>query len=92
MPHDAAGFGNVLCNRKVPVSLGADGKANVSRAPRSSDSYTVESGGFKGWSLSYCKGPDGEQLEFNKVEANAYDDFKSAHRLYLQGGSNTLWR
>lgn len=87
----AAGFDNVLCNRKVPVPVGADGKADVSNTPKTADSYLVDSGGFKGWSLSYCKGPDGEQLEFNRVKDAAYEDFTTAHQVYLRGGSNPLW-
>lgn len=58
----AAGFTNVLCNRLVPVPLGANGRADVSNVPMADDSYLVTEGAFKGWSLAYCKGvgaPDG---------------------------------
>ena len=41
--------------------------------------------------LAYCKGPDGEQLEFNKVTGNATRDFDQALRVYLDGGTNPIW-
>ena len=55
------------------------------------NSYEVTDGGFQGWGLSYCKGPDGEQLEFNKVEGNATRDFDQALRTYLEGKDNPIW-
>ena len=86
----AAGFSKVLCNRLIPVKL-KDGTADVAGVPVSDNSYLVKTGGFEGWSLAYCKGPDGEQLEMNKVVGNARNDFDQALRQYLSGGKNPLW-
>ena len=84
-------YSEVYCNRVVPVTPGPDGHPNVSRVPREDNSYEVTNGPFEGWSLAYCKGPDGEQLEFNKVTGNATRDFDQALRVYLDGGTNPIW-
>ena len=86
------GFANVFCNRLVPVTMGADGHPDVDGVPQRDNSYYVDSGGFRGWSLAYCKGPDGEQLEFNQVVLNAKQDFDQALQTYIAGGANPIWR
>lgn len=48
-------YSEVYCDRTVPVSLGRDGKPNVSAVPLEANSYYTATGGFKGWSLAYCK-------------------------------------
>ena len=85
------GYVDVYCNRLVPVTLGPDGHPDVSHVPLKDNSYKVDSGPFEGWSLAYCKGPDGEQLEFNKVTGNAARDFDQALTVYLNGGTNPIW-
>jgi hypothetical protein len=85
------GYAEVLCNRVVPVPVAPDGRADVSHVPLADGSYTVEEGAFEGWSLAYCKGPDGEQLEMNKVNGHARGDFDQALRQYVGGASNPLW-
>jgi len=46
-------------------------------------------GEFEGWSLFYCKGPNGEQLEFNQVTRNVKGLFAEAQRQYNQAnGTN----
>lgn len=87
----AAGFTNVLCNRLVPVPVGPDGRAEVSSVPLRDDSYTVTDGAFEGWSLAYCKGPDGEQLEFNAVRDRAAAEFLQARTTYFELGQNPIW-
>jgi catechol 2,3-dioxygenase-like lactoylglutathione lyase family enzyme len=39
-------------------------------------------GDFQGWSLFYCKGPNGEQLEFNQVTRKAKQHFDRARNEY----------
>ena len=87
----AAGYGNVLCNRLVPVPRGSDGRANVSGVPEANNSFAVTDGGFRGWSLAYCKGPDGEQLEFNAVRDEAAAAFLQAKKTYFDLGNNPIW-
>ena len=62
------GYNEVICNRLVPVKIGVNGHADVKGIPVTDNSFEVKSGDFQGWSLAYCKGPDGEQLEFNQVK------------------------
>ena len=62
----------------VQVPLGPDGSPDYAAVPLTDNSYVVTSGGFKGWHLAYCKGPDGEQLEFNQVADDAAVDFNQA--------------
>eukprot|EP00505_MAST-04D_sp_SCG-Rhode-Island_P005486 Stramenopile-MAST_4_protein_5486 len=86
------GFDEVLCNRLVPVKKdNATGRPNVKGVPVSDNSFEVTGGAFQGWSLAYCKGPDGEQLEFNQVKGKAKGLFDDALRTYLSGGENKLW-
>jgi catechol 2,3-dioxygenase-like lactoylglutathione lyase family enzyme len=56
----ARGYTNVWCNRVVPV----DGHQDYAGLPKEDQSYEIKDGKspFDGWSLAYCKGPDGEQV------------------------------
>lgn len=85
------GFDEVFCNRLVPLSQGANGKPDTTEVPEANNSYEVTDGDFDGWSLAYCKGPDGEQLEFNKVERKAKEHFDQAFQTYFSGGENPIW-
>ncbi|MBG1239701.1 nuclear transport factor 2 family protein [Nostoc sp. NZL] len=42
----------------------------------------TEFGEFEGWALFYCKGPNGEQLEFNQVTRKAKEHFDKAQEEY----------
>lgn len=86
------GFQEVYCNRLVPVKLNSRGQPDVVGVPLQDNSFTVETGPFQGWSLAYCKGPDGEQLEFNQVVGKAAGVFDQARATYLSGGTNKYWR
>ena len=86
-----AGFANVACNRLVPLPVGADGQPNRSAVPISANAFFVTSGAFEGWSLAYCKGPDGEQLELNQVVDKAFDVFSQARSAYFKGEENPIW-
>jgi catechol 2,3-dioxygenase-like lactoylglutathione lyase family enzyme len=46
-------------------------------------------GDFLGWSLFYCKGPNGEQLEFNQVTRKVKGLFDQARRAYNEANGTT---
>lgn len=54
------GMTQVRANRTVAVATEAARKA----APTSANSNKITEGKSNGWALIYCKGPEGEQLEF----------------------------
>ncbi len=58
------GMLNVQCNRIIEVQSEKE-RLNT---PVSSSSFKIKEGVSNGWSLCYCKGPEGEQLEFNQVK------------------------
>ena len=49
----------------------------------------MDFGDFEGWSLFYCKGPNGEQLEFNQVTRKAKDHFNRARGEYNEANGTT---
>ncbi|WP_431272022.1 VOC family protein [Dankookia sp. P2] len=57
------GMTQVKANRTVTVRTEAERQA----APASTHSMKIHEGQSDGWSLIYCKGPEGEQLEFVQV-------------------------
>ena len=87
----AAGFQSVLCDRTVPLPRTSDGKLNVSGVPKQFNAIHQTSGNFPGWSLAYCKGPDGEQLEFNTVTGTALRWMTQAHEVYFNLTNNPKW-
>ena len=89
----AQGYNEVICNRLVPVKKNKlTGRPVVKGIPVTDNSFEVKGDvPFQGWSLAYCKGPDGEQLEFNLVKGKAKTLFDDALRTYLSGGKNELW-
>ncbi|OUL18130.1 hypothetical protein BV378_37395 [Nostoc sp. RF31YmG] len=46
---------------------------------------------FEGWALFYCKGPNGEQLEFNQVTRQAKENFTRAETEYNQANGTNYW-
>ncbi|BBD70580.1 ethyl tert-butyl ether degradation EthD [Nostoc commune NIES-4072] len=46
---------------------------------------------FEGWALFYCKGPNGEQLEFNQVTRKAKENFTRAETEYNQANGTNYW-
>lgn len=96
------GIPNVVCNHIISVRSEAERRevelryyANrfwndpVYHVPGYSDS---EFGDFLGWSLFYCKGPNGEQLEFNQVTRRARELFMRAQRAYNEdAGTGFVW-
>jgi len=93
---------NVVCNRVVDVNSEAERKKaelkyNANKFWNDPE-YFVEGysdsefGDFHGWSLFYCKGPNGEQLEFNQVTRTAKKRFKKAQEEYNKAnGTNFTW-
>lgn len=83
----ARGFSNVRCNRVVKVSS-ERARQQLGKQLRF-NSFAVPSGPFQGWHLAYCKGPEGEQLEFAQAMGAAGRDFDEAMVEYLKqrGGS-----
>lgn len=88
------GFDNVQCNRVIEVKSPEERKQVAlkyysnkfwnepeSFIPGYSD---LDFGKFEGWSLFYCKGPSGEQLEFNQVRLKAKELFTAAKEKYYQ--------
>jgi catechol 2,3-dioxygenase-like lactoylglutathione lyase family enzyme len=86
------GMKNVVCNRIIQVHSEAE-RREVARKYCANKfwhdpAYFVEGysdsefGDFLGWSLFYCKGPNGEQLEFNQVTRRAREHFERARRHY----------
>jgi catechol 2,3-dioxygenase-like lactoylglutathione lyase family enzyme len=88
------GIDNVICNTIIDVKSHAERRglplkywANKFWREENPD-YFVEGysdgafGDFEGWSLFYCKGPNGEQLEFNQVTRTAKTHFDAARQSY----------
>jgi catechol 2,3-dioxygenase-like lactoylglutathione lyase family enzyme len=88
------GIDNVICNTIIDVKSHAERRglplkywANKFWKDENPD-YFVEGysdgnfGDFEGWSLFYCKGPNGEQLEFNQVTRKAKSHFDRARQSY----------
>ncbi|MFE1599830.1 VOC family protein [Methylobacterium sp. ID0610] len=57
------GMTQVKANRTVAVRTEEERRA----APTSANAIKIRDGKSNGWSLIYCKGPEGEQLEFVQV-------------------------
>lgn len=70
----ALGMNNVRCNRNVPVAS-ENGRIN---APVEGNALEIAEGKSNGWALAYCKGPEGEQLEFNQVKDPVKQLFEKA--------------
>ena len=68
------GMTQVRANRTIRVMTEADRKA----APRSANTNRVTAEPSNGWELIYCKGPEGEQLEFVKALGPVKNRFSEA--------------
>jgi alkylhydroperoxidase/carboxymuconolactone decarboxylase family protein YurZ/limonene-1,2-epoxide hydrolase/catechol 2,3-dioxygenase-like lactoylglutathione lyase family enzyme len=88
------GMTNVVCNRTIHVKSEAERKAvalkhnsfkfwnepNSLADNESANDWSHDP--MEGWSLFYCKGPNGEQLEFNQVTRQVKNKFKEAMQQY----------
>ncbi|BAN48470.1 VOC family protein [Metapseudomonas resinovorans] len=68
------GMTNVKANRIIRATTEQE---RVS-APLDSNTNRITEGASAGWSLIYCKGPEGEQLEFVQVQGHAKQVFDGA--------------
>lgn len=80
------GMTNVVANRTINVKS----KADLEKTPHIY-AKTEFPGDFDGWALFYCKGPNGEQLEFNQVRRKAKENFIRAQREYNLDNGNHYW-
>jgi catechol 2,3-dioxygenase-like lactoylglutathione lyase family enzyme len=68
------GMTQVKANRIVTVTTEAERRA----APMDSNTIKITEGQSNGWSLIYCKGPEGEQLEFVQALGPVKKTFEAA--------------
>jgi catechol 2,3-dioxygenase-like lactoylglutathione lyase family enzyme len=68
------GMTQVRANRTIAVRTEDERRA----APASANTIKIREGASNGWSLIYCKGPEGEQLEFVQVLAPVKQTFADA--------------
>lgn len=93
------GIANVICNRVITLNSEAERRVAALKYCANKfwndPKYFVEGysdsnfGDFLGWSLFYCKGPNGEQLEFNQVTRQAKGFFDSARQQYNKANGTT---
>ena len=69
------GMNQVKANRVVSVETEEQRKA----APMSANANRITQGKSNGWSLIYCKGPEGEQLEFVQALDPVKQTFQQAY-------------
>jgi hypothetical protein len=76
------GMTQVRANRVISVTSDQERLA----APMSANTNRITAGKSDGWSLIYCKGPEGEQLEFVQALGpvkKTFEDALSARRRML---------
>lgn len=76
------GMSQVKANRTVTVTTEEQRKA----APMSANANKITQGKSNGWALIYCKGPEGEQLEF----VQALDPVKTTFKEALEARRRTM--
>ncbi|WP_292766787.1 AtaL-like protein [Nostoc sp. NOS(2021)] len=87
------GMKNVVCNRVIRVKSEEERrkvalKYNSSKFWQEPDSLNADHqpeedfGELEGWALFYCKGPNGEQLEFNQATRTVKGHFAKAQKEY----------
>ncbi|MBZ9780254.1 VOC family protein [Pseudomonas sp. REP124] len=74
----ALGMNNVRCNRNVSVASESE---RIS-APIEDNALEISEGKSNGWALAYCKGPEGEQMEFNQVKAPVKQLFEKSKQTH----------
>merc|ERR1719158_982348 len=85
----ARGYDNVKCNVLEAVTDEAARETVI--ASGENIAFKVADGDFAGWQLTYCKGPDGEQLEFTHELMAAGRLFNQALGQYVSGKDNEIW-
>jgi catechol 2,3-dioxygenase-like lactoylglutathione lyase family enzyme len=93
----ARGFTNVIFNRIVRVNSEEERRQIALNSNSFKFWHEFEDrepkedfGAFEGWSLFYCKGPNGEQLEFNQVTRNVKVLFKQGQAEYNKANNNSF--
>ncbi|WP_242045739.1 MULTISPECIES: nuclear transport factor 2 family protein [unclassified Calothrix] len=96
------GMTNVVCNRVIHVKSEAERRAVALRynsfkfwnEPEAIAAGEPEVDWSKdpmeGWSLFYCKGPNGEQLEFNQVTRKVKNRFQESMEEYNQANGTSF--
>ena len=93
------GMTEVICNRVIHVKSEAERRAVALKY--NSFKFWNEPNGeepeidwskdpMEGWSLFYCKGPNGEQLEFNQVTRKVKNSFRQAMEEYNRANETTF--
>ncbi|MTJ46746.1 nuclear transport factor 2 family protein [Dolichospermum sp. UHCC 0259] len=80
------GIENVVANRIIHI----DSETARQNAPLKYAKLDLI-GDFDGWLLFYCKGPNGEQLEFNQVKRKAREMFTKAQKEYNLSNGTDYW-
>ncbi len=80
------GMTNVVANRTIELTS----EQAREKAPHIY-AKTEFPGDFDGWALFYCKGPNGEQLEFNQVRRTAKANFTRAQKEYNLANNSNYW-
>ncbi|WP_244887744.1 nuclear transport factor 2 family protein [Anabaena cylindrica] len=80
------GIDNVVANRIIHI----DSESARKNAPLKYAKLDLI-GDFDGWLLFYCKGPNGEQLEFNQVKRRAKEMFGKAQKEYNLSNGTNYW-
>jgi catechol 2,3-dioxygenase-like lactoylglutathione lyase family enzyme len=78
------GMSQVKANRTVAITTEDQRKA----APMSAKANKITQGKSNGWALIYCKGPEGEQLEFVQALDPVKTTFKEAIERRLKAASH----
>ncbi|ARV57823.1 carboxymuconolactone decarboxylase [Nostocales cyanobacterium HT-58-2] len=79
------GMTEVICNRIIRA------KSKEEMKKLSAYAKTDFTDDWEGWTLFYCKGPNGEQLEFNQVTRSAKKNFTRAEAEYNQANGTNYW-
>jgi hypothetical protein len=72
---------NVRANRTKAFATDAERL----KAPLDTNTNRIQEGSSSGWSLMYCKGPEGEQLEFVQVLGQVKQTFDGSLEKRLRG-------
>ncbi len=80
------GINNVVVNRVIHLDSLEQRKTAALKYAK-----TDFIGDFDGWALFYCKGPNGEQLEFNQVTKRAKERFSEAQKEYNLSNDTDYW-
>ena len=92
------GMTNVVFNRIVRVKSAAERRAIARKynsfkfwnEPEDDEPIDWRDDPMEGWSLFYCKGPNGEQLEFNQATRGVKEKFRQGVQEYNQANGTAF--